>query len=74
MLAHTIALRAAGFAADGIESGHPPVAALTGERLTAWRTHAPPLAPYRSTPLLHLANLMITKDTLDDYATTYPTP
>lgn len=74
VLARTVALRAAGFAADGIETGQPPVAALTGERLTAWRTHAPLLAPYRGTPLLHLANLMITKDTLDDYVAAYPTP
>lgn len=73
VLSHTVALRAAGFTADGIETGNPPVVALSGDRLDAWRTHAPHLAPYLGTPLLHLANLMIVKELMGDYLTTYPT-
>lgn len=73
VLSRTVALRAAGFAADAIESGQPPVAVLTGERLAAWQAHAPVLRPYVNTPLLHLATLMITKEHVGDYLTTYPT-
>jgi hypothetical protein len=73
VLAHTAALRAAGFAAKDIESGGPPVVALTGGRLAIWCAHAPQLAAHQGTPLLHLANLVITKETVGDYLTTYPT-
>lgn len=81
VLSHSAALRGyhrpdgkwAGFSAAAVESGQPPVVALTGEALNVWRTHAPHLAPYHGTPLLHLANLMITKETMDDYIRDYPT-
>lgn len=73
VLAHTVALRAAGFGPDAIETGQPPVVALTAERLPIWRRHAPALTGHTRTPLLHLANLMITKETLGDYLATYPT-
>lgn len=72
VLARTAALRAAGFSATAIETGQPPIAALTKDTLDVWRTHAPHLEPYTGTPLLHLANLMITKETLGDYIHTYP--
>lgn len=72
VLSRTAALRSAGFTAAGIETGQPPVVALTRERLPVWRRHAPTLAPHTGTPLLHLANLMITKETLGDYLTAYP--
>jgi hypothetical protein len=73
VLAHTVALRAAGFTAEAIETAAPTVGLLTEARLTLWRRHAPLLAPFVRTPLLHLATLMITKETLDDYRITYPT-
>lgn len=72
-LARTAALRAAGFRAEHIESGQPPVGTLTPDRLSVWLTHAAELAPHFGTPLLHLANLMITKETVDHYVGTYPT-
>lgn len=80
VLAHTSALRGyrtpdgkwAGFSAAAVESGQPPIAALKGDALHVWRSHAPHLAAYYGTPLLHLANLMITKETVDDYIRNYP--
>lgn len=72
VLSRTAALRAAGFRADGIDAGQPSFAALTPGGLAAWRKHWPVLAPHAGTPLLHLANLVITKETLGDYLTTYP--
>lgn len=80
LLAHSAALRGyrdpagkpAGFSAQAVESGQPPVVALQGNGLAAWRTHAPHLAAYVDTPLLHLIQLMITKETVDDYIRTYP--
>lgn len=71
-LAHTVALRAAGFRADSVESGQPQVTALTEARLPVWRQHAPALSGHWGTPLLHLTNLMITKETVGDYLTAYP--
>jgi hypothetical protein len=73
VLSRTVALRAAGFSAAAIESGRPPFVALKKDGLAAWQEHAPRLAPYVGAPLLHLANYMITKETLGDYTATYPT-
>jgi hypothetical protein len=72
VLAHTVALRAGGFTADAIETGAPSPGLLTETRLALWLRHAPALAPLLRTPLLHLATLMITKETLDDYLVAYP--
>lgn len=74
VLSRSAALRRAGFSGAAIETGQPSIVALTGEGLTAWREHYQPhLAAYAGTPLLHLANLMITKETLDDFIRQYPT-
>jgi hypothetical protein len=73
ILSHSAALRHAGFSASAVETGQPPVVALEGDRLAVWCNHAPHLAAYVGTPLLHLANLMITKETVNDYRNTYPT-
>lgn len=67
VLAHVVALRAAGFRAEHIESGQPPVIALTRAALPIWQANTPYLAPHVATPLLHLANMMITKETLGEY-------
>lgn len=72
LLSHSAVLRKAGFSAQAVESGQPPVVALQGDRLNVWRTHARYLAAYVDTPLLHLTQLMITKETVDDYLRTYP--
>ena len=81
LLARSAALRGhrdasgkpAGFSAQAVETGQPSVVALQGDALDVWRTHAPHLAAYVDTPLLHLAQLMITKETVDDYIRSYPT-
>jgi hypothetical protein len=73
VLSHSVALRSVGLSAADVESGHPSVVALKGDALDVWRTHAPHLAAYLGTPLLHLANMMITRETLGDYIRTYPT-
>lgn len=73
VLSRSAALRAAGFSATAIETGNPPFIALKGDGLAQWRSHAPHIAPHRDTLLLHLANLTITKETLDDHCATYPT-
>lgn len=73
LLAHSAALRKAGFGAAAIETGQPPLIALKDGGLEAWRRHHPHLAAFVDTPLLHLTNLMITKETVDDYITNYPT-
>jgi hypothetical protein len=74
VLAHTAALRSAGFSAAAIESGQPPIVALKGNGLALWRAHFDGvLAPFAGSGLLHLTNLMITKETSDHYITTYPT-
>lgn len=72
LLAITARLRAAGFRASDIESGRPPAPALTPERVGVWDLHAGLIRRWAGTPLLHLANLCITKDTLDDYTIRYP--
>jgi hypothetical protein len=72
VFSHALALRAAGFSAQQIETLTPAVAALTPDRLPTWRHHAAALAPWRSSPLLHLAVFLPNKEHMDDYLTTYP--
>lgn len=86
VLAHTAALRAAraapargtqsgspAFTAAAVESGTAPVAAFADAHLVAlWQHHIDRLRPWLGTPLLHLANLMITKEHADEYHHTYP--
>jgi hypothetical protein len=72
VLGHSTALRAAGFPAVDVESGQPAMNRLKGDALTAWRLHASHLRTHAGTPLLHLANLVITKETCEHYLTTYP--
>lgn len=71
-LSRSAVLRAAGFTAAEIEAGVPSMNRLKGELLTVWREHAPHLAAYAGTPLLHLTNLMITKESCEYYTRTYP--
>lgn len=73
--AHTVALRAAGHSAGEIEDLSPHYSRLaTHEALEVWRHHAAALAPWRSSPLLHLTTFMVNKEHLDEYARTYPAP
>lgn len=78
VISRVAALRAAGFSAVSIETGQPHFAALAGDGLAAWRAHAPHLAPWQAidatqgAPLLHMANLMITKETNEHYLAAYP--
>lgn len=63
---------AASLGAAGLASGEilalDPGGKLNAARLPAWRAHAPVLAPWRDSPLLALATLMITKEHRDHYA------
>lgn len=72
VLANSAALRAAGFTAAEVETTTPSMNRMKGEPLARWGAHAPHLASYARTPLLHLANLMITKESCDHYTRTYP--
>lgn len=72
VLAHTAVLRQAGFSAAAVESGEPPMVALRGDGLPVWRDHFTHVRGYSGAPLIHLANYMITKETVDDYCATYP--
>lgn len=85
ILAHTAALRATRpaqgkkkqdlpwFSATAIETGQPPIVGLDSEALDRWHHHhTTHLAPYVGSGLLHLANLVITRETSDHYTRTYP--
>lgn len=72
LLSVTAVLRAAGFRATDIESGRPPVAALAPARVRLWAEHGPLVRRWAGTPLLHLANLCITKDTVDGIVARFP--
>lgn len=74
VLAHTAALRSAGFTAPEIEHLAPAYSRLTAETLSLWRHHAAALAPWRSSPLLHLTTYMISKEHIDEFTRFYPCP
>lgn len=75
VLAHTAALRQAGHATDDIRALRPALHRLkTADDLALWRHHADHLAQWRSSPLLHLATYMISKEILGDLTSTYPAP
>lgn len=67
------ALRKAGHAAAEIENLEPSYARLaTPGALGEWTAHATPIAPWKKSPLLHLAVFLITKEHLDEYTDRYP--
>jgi hypothetical protein len=73
VLARVVALRRVGFTSGEIETGAPSVVHLSAPGgLDLWRAHGQPLAPYRRSPLLHLACFLPKKEHLDEYAHAYP--
>lgn len=75
VFAHAVALRQAGHTADEIEHLAPSFARLkTADDLNRWRHHASHLAPWRGSPLIHLAVFLINKEHMDDHRTRYPAP
>lgn len=65
LLAHVLALRAAGFSAADIQDGRPSSSKVQVELLRLWRQHYPHIAPYRTSPLLELVLWLITKESID---------
>lgn len=73
VFSHVIALRQAGHSADAIEHLNPHFAALkTVDDITTWEHHAAHLAPWRSSPLLHLAVFLPNKEHMDEYTDRFP--
>jgi hypothetical protein len=72
LLGRSAVLRQAGFTAAEITAGEPALTGrLQGAALAVWRAHTAYLASWRDSPLLRLANLMITKEHAGEYAARY---
>lgn len=71
LLGRVARLRDAGFGPTQIAAVDPGTHLSTLARLTAWRDHAEPLAPYRGSPLLGMASIIPTKEHLHDYLGCY---
>lgn len=71
---HVLRLREAGFTPPEIEHLTPPIGRLTAATLSVWQHHAAHLAPWRASPLLHLAVFLPNKEYLHEYLDRYAAP
>lgn len=68
---HVLRLREAGFTPAEIEHLDPPIGRLTAATLPVWQHHAAALAPWRGSPLIHLAAFLPNREHFDEYLTRY---